>query len=589
MNKKIVKFLLVSLCSFLCSLSTKADESSAKNEDRVTQSTENTSIELFSDGQDEIIAKFSIKEGWHIYWSNPGEIGKPTQVQSLSQQSPIKILNQSVPVVEKTYDILNEYIYKNTAYFYLSVPQKEAVGIEFSFVECSQICKPEKITFDLQNLPQTPDSEWKQIQIESLASFPQTLVTKVEKGQSKIKLKLPYNEDITVIPAQKDVVSQEKIEIEAKEKDTQISWQNISEQNKLQHALVITPGQSYDVQLDYDYFNWKYFLRIIILAFLGGIILNAMPCVFPILSLKVFELIKKGNGKPKYKDAFLYCSGVVCAFLALACLLAFLKDRGEAIGWGFQLQSPYFVGTMLAVFFVLFLLMIEAIKFPNFAGAKIYQLSAVNSFMTGFFAVLIASPCTGPFMGAAIGYAFMHSKAEMFAVFLALSLGYALPFSLVEISPRMLQKILPKPGRWMLVVKQILALPILLTCIWLAGILVNQVYAPLNLSNQELDWQKYDAQKVQLLAQNNENIFIDFTAEWCLTCMFNEKTILHSKKFKDFVKNNHVYLFRADLTENNESYNQALRDFGRDGIPLYIYYRGGNYRILPIFFSVEKL
>ena len=555
----------------------------------VSKSTDNTSIELFSDGQKEIIAKFAINEGWHIYWSNPGEIGKPTTIKSISSENPIKIINQSVPQIEKTYEIMNEYIYKNTAYFSLEVQNPEDVGISFTFVECEDYCKPEKLMFKLDELPQTSEKIWKNIKREAQDSFPKNIVSTVKKGTTAISVELPKHESITVIPAEREVVSGENMTVNESSRKTEISWQNISEQKRLKHALIVTPDTAFDVELKYDYFDLLYFIRIVLLAFLGGLILNAMPCVFPILSLKVFGLMKKNSGKSNYKEAALYCFGVLSAFWGLALILVFLKNRGEAVGWGFQLQSPYFVGTMLVIFFVLFLFMTEVIKFPDLSGKKIYELSALNEFLTGFFAVLIASPCTGPFMGAAIGYAFMQSDAEVFAVFTALSLGYAFPFALAEVSPKFLHRILPKPGKWMVKIKQILAIPVLLTCMWLAGVLVSQIYLPIDLNKNGLNWQKFDAVQVKEAADAGENVFVDFTAQWCLTCMFNEKTILSSAKFKKFVKDNNVVLFKADMTEDNDNYDKALSSYGRDGIPLYVYYHNGSYQILPVFFNVDKI
>ena len=583
------RLLLIFIFLLLLPIVGNAEDIYPKVRHSVSKSTDNTSIELFSDGQKEIIAKFAINEGWHIYWSNPGEIGKPTIIKSVSSENPIKVINQSVPQIEKTYEIMDEYIYKNTAYFSLELQNPEDVGISFTFVECEDYCKPEKLMFKLDELPQTSEKIWKNIKREAQDSFPKNIVSTVKKGTTAISVELPKHESITVIPAEREVVSGENMTVNENSKKTEISWQNVSEQKRLKHALIVTPDTAFDVELKYDYFDLLYFIRIVLLAFLGGLILNAMPCVFPILSLKVFGLMKKNSGKSNYKEAALYCLGVLSAFWGLALILVFLKNRGEAVGWGFQLQSPYFVGAMLVIFFVLFLFMTEVIKFPDLSGKKIYELSALNEFLTGFFAVLIASPCTGPFMGAAIGYAFMQSDAEVFAVFTALSLGYAFPFALAEVSPKFLHRILPKPGKWMVKIKQILAIPVLLTCMWLAGVLVSQIYLPIDLNKNGLNWQKFDAVQVKEAADAGENVFVDFTAQWCLTCMFNEKTILSSAKFKKFVKDNNVVLFKADMTEDNDDYDKALSSYGRDGIPLYVYYHNGSYQILSVFFNVDKI
>ena len=137
--------------------------------------------------------------------------------------------------------------------------------------------------------------------------------------------------------------------------------------------------------------------------------------------------------------------------------------------------------------------------------------------------------------------------------------------------------------------KVLLAIPILLTCIWLASVLVSQIYDKEGINKNHLDWRAYNAEEIASEISAGNKVFIDFTAEWCLTCMFNEKTRLNSKKFADFVRENEVALFKADLTESNENYNEALSAYGRDGIPVYIYYENETYRILPIFFDIDKL
>lgn len=554
----------------------------------VKQNTDNVEIELFSDNKNEIIALLSIKPGWHIYYKNPGEIGKPTFVENIGKTE-VAVINQSVPIVTKAYDIMDEYLYKNKAYFQLKAKNNKALNFAFNFTECADVCKPEKLVFNLEKLPLTEVDNWLKIKKEAQETFPLILTSDYQKSQGAISLKLPQNAEIKVIPEERETISGEQFSIAYDGDKTLVGWQNIDERHKLRHALVITPKQAYEVDINYDVFDWKYFSYIMIFAFFGGIILNAMPCVFPILSLKIFGLVKNHDGRRHYKNAFLYTLGVLISFLGLAAILDVLKESGEAIGWGFQLQSPLFVALMMVLFFILFLYMVEALPFPLFANDWLHKMSGANMFLTGFFAVLIASPCTGPFMGAAIGYAFMQTDTEMYAVFAALALGYALPFALAEIYPHALQRILPKPGAWMAKLKILLSLPILLTCIWLASVLINQIYAKESINKNNLNWRPYDADTVAGEVSAGNKVFIDFTADWCLTCMFNEKTKLNSKKFADFVRENEVVLFKADLTESNEEYNEALSAYGRDGIPVYIYYKNESYRILPIFFNINDL
>ena len=192
-------------------------------------------------------------------------------------------------------------------------------------------------------------------------------------------------------------------------------------------------------------------------------------------------------------------------------------------------------------------------------------------------------------MGAAIGYAFLQTNEKIYAIFAMLALGYALPYALIELFPNMINRIFPKPGKWMQTIKYILSIPLLLTTIWLLGIFAHQLNFSTPSNIEELNWQPYDEAKVLSAASDGRRVFIDFTADWCLTCKFNEKMILDSKRFKRFVSEKDVLLFRADLTENNEIYSSALNAYGRDGIPVYVYYVDKQYEILPLFFSVGNL
>lgn len=555
-----------------------------------TQSTANTTVELFHNGKDSVLAKFTLKPDWHIYWSNPGEIGLPTKIQA--QNSELDVINQTVPQIRTIYETLNEYLYENTAYFELKLDNLPQAEISFDFVECNDVCKPEKLIFNMAELPAADDKLWQEIKAAATATFPQKIELTSSTKQNEVRLKTS-SADIKFIPTEQDVIDSESVNISQDKKNALIKWKSVQPQ-QLKQALIVTPEKSYLADIVYEN-NFLSFVYIIILAFLGGVILNAMPCVFPILSLKIFTLMKqrRRNKSQARLNAFLYICGVLFSFLLLTSCLTTLKSGGEAVGWGFQLQSAWFVGLMALIFFVMFLYMIEWIHFPSFANDFIHKAAGFNDFTTGFFAVLIASPCTGPFMGVAIGYAFMRPNVETFAVFTALALGYALPYALIELFPQTLNRILPKPGKWMKKVKVVLAIPVLLTSFWLGAVWYSQItdsyFVASSEENNKLDWQPFNAQIISELNNNGENIFIDFTADWCLTCKFNEKLLINTKRFQNFVKQNNVHLFMADLTENNEEYYQALSAYGRDGIPLYIYYSNGSYKVLPLFFGIDDL
>lgn len=555
-----------------------------------SKSTDNTTIELFSDGKTEYIARFAIKDGWHIYWSNPGEIGRPTTVSANKAESGLKILNQSAPQIVKAFDIIDEYVYKKSAYFHLKLQQTHDVLLTFSFVECSDVCKPQTLSFNLDELPQTPQEIWNNLHTNLETELPQKISVNSPRRQNTIRLELPPHTTVNFIPAQIGRVAEQSVQISEENNTTLIRWDNSdTETAPLSQALVLTPDKAYALEINYNDIPDSNLWYILLSAFLGGLILNAMPCVFPILSLKIFSLINNRQKPARFQRAAGYTLGVFACFMLLTAVLVFIKHKGEAIGWGFQLQSPWFVGIMAVIFSLLFLCMTGILHFPDFNTDKTYRLSGLNAFSTGFFAVLIASPCTGPFMGAAIGYAFMQKDIIIYAVFALLALGYALPYALIELFPAFLGRLLPKPGKWMQTVQYILSVPLLLTALWLFSVLAFQLDKDMNSTAAEPEWQDFDAQKIADAAAAGERVFVDFTADWCLTCKFNEKMILNSKRFKRFVEEKQVQLFRADLTEDNAVYTAALNAYGRDGIPLYIYYVNGQYEILPLFFSVSRL
>lgn len=324
---------------------------------------------------------------------------------------------------------------------------------------------------------------------------------------------------------------------------------------------------------------------IMLMAFLGGIIMNAMPCIFPILAIKAIALAQASYNKKKNRaEALFYTLGVVVSFLGAATVLLLLRFHGEHIGWGFQLQSPWFVGTMGIVFVLIGLMLLDVIMIrnplANKAGRMSFRNHLINSFMTGFLAVLIASPCTAPFMGIAIGYTLSAPVYAYYPVFLSLSLGYALPFALAGLFPKTIHKILPRPGKWMDILKKIFAIPVFLTAIWLFWVLYGQLSPKIT---DEVNWRPYDATEVSSLLEQKQSVFIDFTAKWCLTCLMNKRSTLESKTFAELARRRGITLFRADWTNNDQTVSAALESYGRNSIPLYVYYDGAasEYRILP--------
>ncbi len=550
--------------------------------------TAHTDIDIYSDNNHELIAAITPHQGWHIYWQNPGDIGQPTTITPKAGN--IQIINQSTPKKHIAYEIMREYFYDDTAYYKLYIPQMNETVLTFKFTECRDVCRPRKLNYDLADLQTTSAEQWHKIEQQAELTFPKKIKIYSPMSENLVVLKGFAADTLDFVPATAHLLTEDSLLITPKGKKWLISWQTEDPNKRLTQALFWADEKAYLADIIYTGGHTTPLLYILLLAFLGGIILNAMPCVFPILSLKIFTLLQTAQKKGRWRRALSYTAGVLGSFLLLTAFLVILKKQGEAIGWGFQLQSPWFVGAMAIIFILLFLFMMEWIRFPNFANNFTHRAAGLNDFTTGFFAVLIASPCTGPFMGAAVGYAFMQSNAEIFAVFTALAFGYALPYALIELYPQTLSRLLPKPGAWMHKVKILLSIPVLLTALWLLWVLATQLHTDFKQSTKtDLQWQPYDVLQIENLTANGENIFIDFTAKWCLTCQFNDKFMLQSEAFKHFIQKHKVHLFKADLTEDNDIYNSALSSYGRDGIPVYIYYHDGKYEILPVFFTIAQL
>ena len=208
--------------------------------------------------------------------------------------------------------------------------------------------------------------------------------------------------------------------------------------------------------------------------------------------------------------------------------------------------------------------------------------SSLNSFISGFFAVLVASPCTGPFLGAVLGYTLTQSPSLYFLIFVSLGIGYALPFTLLEIFPQTVAKIMPKSGNWMNKLKYILSIPLFLTLIWLGWILFNQLKNS-SINDETSAFEPYNENQIISLINSGKPVFIEYTAKWCLTCLLNEKTVLNTKKFQQLAQQNDIHLFKADWTEQDDTIGQSIKSYSRNSVPLYVYYppNNQNYVLLP--------
>jgi thiol:disulfide interchange protein DsbD len=374
-------------------------------------------------------------------------------------------------------------------------------------------------------------------------------------------------------------------------------------------------------------------------AFGGGLLLNLMPCVFPVLSIKAMGFVRHRDARSTmHREAIAYVVGVVLSFVALALLLVALRAAGEQLGWGFQLQSPAVVTALAILFFALALNLSGLFEFGMFAPRSVAGWTAKNrtldAFAGGVLAVVVASPCTAPFMGAALGYAITQPVGVTIAVFFALGLGMALPFAALAWFPGWRRR-LPKPGPWMERVKQILAFPLYATVAWLAWVLGAQVdndavlrlalglvlvafaawawrafrggaahgfaaaaivglagagilVTPLlagavgaadargGKATADAGWEAFSPARVESIAASGRPVFVDFTAAWCVTCQVNKRLVLNDPDVIAAFGRSNVALVRADWTRRDPEITRALAALGRNGVPVYVLHRPGK-------------
>jgi thiol:disulfide interchange protein DsbD len=372
-------------------------------------------------------------------------------------------------------------------------------------------------------------------------------------------------------------------------------------------------------------------------AFLGGLILNLMPCVLPILAMKAFAVASKAGGNEAARDGFAYGAGAILSFLVLGGAVLALRAGGEAVGWGFQLQEPRVVAAFALLMFAVGLNLSGVFELPSgiTAGDSLTHKSGVaGAFFTGVLAVAVAAPCTAPFMATAIGYALTQGPLLALGVFFFLGLGFAAPFIAIGLSPAIV-RLLPKPGAWMLTFKQLLAFPMYGAAAWLVWVLAQQAgqvglaaslasmvafafaawtwntsrnagtrwqgiggfvaflgvvlaFAGVAMAQGEgqaspmatgtggaLHAEAYSPARLDQLLSEKRPVFIDATAAWCITCLVNEKVALSSPAVAAAFERTHTAYLVADWTKRDGAITALLSAHGRSGVPLYLYYKSG--------------
>ncbi|WOP15987.1 protein-disulfide reductase DsbD family protein [Ottowia sp. SB7-C50] len=391
------------------------------------------------------------------------------------------------------------------------------------------------------------------------------------------------------------------------------------------------------------------FLLALLGALLGGVVLNLMPCVFPVLAIKVLGFTQHADDRRAHRTSGLaYTAGVVLSFLALGALMLALRAAGQQLGWGFQLQSPAVVAALTVLFTVIGLNLAGVFEFGSFLPSRVATLEArnpvANSFLTGMLAVAVASPCTAPFMGASLGLAVGLPAVQALLIFAAIGLGMALPYLAASWWPAV-ARLLPRPGAWMDTFKKFMAFPMFGTAVWLLWVLGQQtgidgagallallvalalvlwalglrgrtrlVIASLSIAVGALlasaigpnivktaesapladaagtRWQPWSAERVQTALGAGQPVFVDFTAAWCVTCQYNKKTTLADADVLAALDAAKVQTFRADWTRRDAAITAELTRLGRSGVPVYLLQSPGQPpRVLSEILSVADV
>lgn len=382
-------------------------------------------------------------------------------------------------------------------------------------------------------------------------------------------------------------------------------------------------------------------LGALLFAFLGGIVLNLMPCVLPVLSFKVIGLAQSGESLAKARShALWYTAGVLVSFAVIGLLVIALRSAGQALGWGFQLQQPGFVAILVYILLAVGLSLSGVFTIgASLAGTGqglASRSGPAGDFFTGVLACVVASPCTAPFMGPALAFAFASSSIVALLIFLALGLGLALPFLLVGFVPALASR-LPKPGAWMETFKQVLAFPMYLTAVWLVWVLGKQrgvdaiglvlvgavvlalalwwfersrfsgkplarifgvlvlvaslvpiwmivkLDTPSKTTVESSSAVAYSKDKLSALRADGRTVFVNMTADWCVTCKANEKSVLGTEHFENLLSRANAVYMKGDWTNVDPEITAFLQAHGAVGVPLYVVFHGteGNGKVLP--------
>ncbi len=592
---------------------------------------------------------FTPEKDWHIYWKNPGDSGTPPRFTWLVDNNPVELISQWPRPERIPFGPLVNFGYSEPTTIVFSLPNEiehsNFIKVAIDWLVCKEECIPgsgslsvvysgqsfsEEIVTASKLMPQTIGTTFQLSSVsEQELSFsrPTSLGSKSITPQSQLDF-FPYDRKIfdTIT---KPTVAGDTIVLRKAKRNTVVPSMvsgvlTVDDESYIlklaapADEVAKTNGATPSISIS--------FVSALIFALLGGLILNLMPCVLPILSMKALSFAHLAHQERAYakKKAAIYGLGIIVSWVALGALILFLRSLKIDIGWGFQLQSPIFI-TLLCVLFTTLAMhslgvIVFGTKLQSAAGKLSSHSGMRGEFLSGILAVAIATPCTAPFMGSAIAYALSTSPATSFLVLATLGLGMSLPFLLLAFVPGA-EKIIPKPGQWMVYLKEFLAFPLFATVIWLLWVLSQQnsgssIFLILSLllsyafglfiftlgrwgrnlggfialisvalacytvtrptvgdaTYGGVLWEPYSEERLSQLRELKQPILLDATAAWCITCQVNKAIIFSNTALVEKMKAKQVTVLRADWTSYDPKITSLITRFGREGVPLNVYF-----------------
>jgi len=602
----------------------------------------------------------TLEPGWHVYWVYARDSGEPPRVQ-WSAPSGFSIGPMQYPAPSRLpLGPLMDYGYEGTAVFPFNVstsPQAPLGNADLKahvrWLVCREVCVPGKayLGLNLKVIPQA-SSETNKLIDAAVGAEPVNAPSSVKIGITATRDTLTFN----IVTGKKESSAEyyplddesirnaadQKTEPTANGLTLVTERADISDTlpKELKGLIKLSGGRSYtfDVPVEPALSHLRGggepgLLFAVVLAFGGGMVLNLMPCVFPVLFLRALALVSSaGESRARQRaHGIAYTAGILCSFWIIVGALLTLRAVGKQAGWGFQLQSPGFVVAMTCLLFFMALSLAGmfdlGLTLTNAGDDLARKGGYTGSFFTGVLATVVATPCTAPLMGAAFGFALSQNALVTFTVFTSLAFGLALPYLALTFVPGSASK-LPRPGRWMETLKQFTSVPLFLTVVWLiwvygrlsgsttgdstdhvtrllVGLLILAIggwilgrwparpwgyiaaavtaaaalaFPLVTAQPDRLQWRPFSNAALEEAQSQGKPVFVDFTAAWCLSCQVNEKAVLQDRGVEQELLRRHYVLLRADWTRYDPEITSELSRVGRNGVPTYVIISGPSER-----------